>query len=35
MGEAECSDGLVVLPQPGLQEFVCQVVSGDDPNDLG
>lgn len=31
----EPSDGLVVLPQPGLQTLVGQVVSGDDPNDLG
>lgn len=30
----QASDGLVVLPQPGLQELECQVVSGDDPNDL-
>lgn len=29
------SDGLVVLPQSGLQKFERQVVSGDDPNDLG
>lgn len=34
-GRAEPSDGLVVLPQSGLQEFVRQVVSGDDPNNLG
>lgn len=31
----EPSDGLVVLPQPGLQTLVGQVVSSDDPNDLG
>lgn len=29
------SDGLVVLPQSGLQKFVRQVVSCDDPNNLG
>ena len=34
-GRAGPSDGPIVLPQPGLQEFVGQVVSSDDPNDLG
>lgn len=34
-GHTGLSDGLVMLPQPGLQEFVGQVVSSDDPNDLG
>lgn len=34
-GRAEPSDRLVVLPQSGLQELVRQVVSGDDPNNLG
>lgn len=34
-GRTGLSDGLVMLPQPGLQEFVGQVVSSDDPNDLG
>ena len=29
------SEGLVVLPQPGLQKLVRQVVSCDDPHDLG
>lgn len=32
---ARPSDGLVVLPKAGLQKFERQVVSGDDPDDLG
>lgn len=34
-GHAGLSDGLVVLPQSGMQKLVRQVVPGDDPNDLG
>lgn len=34
-GQAGPSESLVMLPQPGLQKLVRQVVSRDDPNDLG
>lgn len=30
----QLSEGLVMLPQPGLQEFICQVVPCNDPHDL-
>lgn len=32
---AQLSEGLVMLPKPGLQELIRQVVSCDDPHDLG
>lgn len=31
---AQLSEGLVMLPQPGLQELSRQVVSCNDPHDL-
>lgn len=31
---AQLSEGLVMLPQPGLQELIRQVVSCNDPHDL-
>lgn len=32
---AQLSEGLVMLPKPGLQELIRQVVSSDDPHNLG
>lgn len=32
---AQPSEGLVMLPQPGLQELLRQVVPCNDPHDLG
>lgn len=32
---AQLSEGLVMLPKPGQQELICQVVSSDDPHNLG
>lgn len=31
---AQLSEGLVMLPKPGLQELIRQVVSSDDPHNL-
>lgn len=33
--QAQLSEGLVMLPKPGLQELIRQVVSSDDPHNLG